>query len=48
MNEEYVKKVEQLIVQRELINQQLQNLAKEVNPGKSWKRVIREDLNLII
>lgn len=51
MKNEYKRRAEFLIGKKESINQELKNLAINVNPEKArygWKRVIREDLGLVI
>ena len=48
MNENIIKKASDLIDARNSIDDELQQLAYTINPTKPWKRVLREDLHLVI
>ena len=43
-----VEKVKKLLNEREIINEQLQEIAKSVNPTSPWKCVLRTELGVVI
>lgn len=48
MDKELIEDIKYKIRHIEFLTEQLQEIAKGINPNKPWKRTLREDVGVVI